>query len=238
MDLGLANRVAVVTGASSGLGAASAHALAGEGVRTVLGARGADRLAQVAHGIVAPSVSVPCDLGAQDTAERLVGCALEQFGRLDILVVSGGGPPPGSALGQSEDAVREALELHVTSVVRLVRAAVAPMRAQEWGRVCLIASSSVRQPIDNLMLSNVARPALWGWAKTLANELQDDGVTVTMICPGPHATARAVELKADPGRRMGDPVEFGRIVAFLCSAHTGFVTGTTVVVDGGLVRGL
>lgn len=238
MDLGLKDKVAIVTGASSGLGFAAARALSEEGVRTVLGARTQARLELVADELPSPTAVVPADLRAPDAADRLVGCALKRFGRLDILVASGGGPPPGSALDASDEQLRDALDVHFVAVVRLVRAAVAPMVERGWGRVCIVASSSVHQPIDDLMLSNAARPALWGWAKTLADELLEDGVTVTMLCPGAHATARAEELKVDRRRRLGDPEDFGRIAAFLCSAHTGFVTGTTVVVDGGMVRGL
>ncbi len=238
MDLGLTDRVAVVTGASSGLGAAAARALSQEGVRTVLGARGADRLERLVAELPSPAVCVSGDLAAADVPAELVARALERFGRLDILVASGGGPPPGPALGVSERDLRDAFESQFFGTVRLVQAAVAPMREQGWGRVCLVGSSSVRQPIDNLVLSNSTRPALWGWAKTLADELRGDGVTVNMLCPGPHATARAEELGVAPGRPMGDPDDLGRIAAFLCSAHTDFVTGTTVVVDSGAMRGL
>jgi len=155
-----------------------------------------------------------------------------------VLVANNAGPPKGRATEVSDEQLLAALHANLLVSVRLARAALEPMRQQRWGRVCMIASASVKQPMADLALSNTARPGLWGWAKTAAGEVAGDGVTINVVCPGLHATDRAVEVGAPAGRRAGDPGDFGRIVAFLCSAHTSFVTGTTLVVDGGRVRGL
>jgi 3-oxoacyl-[acyl-carrier protein] reductase len=154
------------------------------------------------------------------------------------VVANAGGPPPGGALEVGDDAVRAAVEANLLASVRLVRAALPHLRAQGWGRLCCIASYSVVQPLPYLALSNVARNGLWAWAKTAAADLaaQDTGITLNLVCPGPHATDRMRQLvgSGDGGipPPMVDPADFGRIVAFLCSAHAGFVNGSAVVVDG------
>lgn len=238
MDLDLKDRVAVVTAASRGLGRAVAEALADEGVRTVLCARSQDELEEVASGLAADSVTVSGDLDNPALPDRLVEVALDRFGRLDIMVANNGGPPKGRAIEVSDDQLRAALDANLLVSVRLARAALGPMRSQRWGRICMIASGSVKQPMPELALSNTARPGLWGWAKTAAAEVADEGITINLMCPGLHATGRAREVGRTNGRRMGDPEDFGKIVAFFCSPHTRFVTGTTVVVDGGQVMGL
>jgi 3-oxoacyl-[acyl-carrier protein] reductase len=238
MDLGLEGRVAVVTAASRGLGRASAVALGEEGVRTVLCARSQQDLEAVSSSLGSESVVVPGDLAHPGLPDRLVETALERFGRLDILVANNGGPPKGRAIEVSDEQLLAALEGNLLVSVRLARAALKPMRAQAWGRICMIASGSVKQPMPNLALSNTARPGLWGWAKTAAAEVAHEGVTINLVCPGLHATDRAKEVGRAGAPRMGDPGDLGKIVAFLCSARTGFITGTTVVVDGGQVRGL
>jgi 3-oxoacyl-[acyl-carrier protein] reductase len=238
VDLDLKDRVAVVTAASRGLGRAVAEALADEGVRTVLCARSQDELEEVASGLAADSVTVSGDLDNPALPDRLVEVALDRFGRLDIMVANNGGPPKGRAIEVSDDQLRAALDANLLVSVRLARAALGPMRSQRWGRICMIASGSVKQPMPELALSNTARPGLWGWAKTAAAEVADEGITINLMCPGLHATGRAREVGRTNGRRMGDPEDFGKIVAFFCSPHTRFVTGTTVVVDGGQVMGL
>lgn len=238
MDLGLEGRVAVVTAASRGLGRAAADALAAEGVRTVLCARSRIDLEAVSSELRSESVVVVGDLKDPVLPQRLVETALKRFGRLDIMVANNGGPPRGLATEVTEEQIMAALEANLLVSVRLARASFAPMKSQGWGRVCLIASGSVRQPMENLALSNLARPGLWGWAKTAAAEVAEEGITLNVVCPGLHATGRSKEVGQSEGRRAGDPADFGRIVAFMCSAHTSFVTGTTLVVDGGQVRGL
>jgi 3-oxoacyl-[acyl-carrier protein] reductase len=237
MDLGITDRVAVVTAASRGLGRAAAVALADEGVRLVVNARSADQLEKLAAEVDVEVEVVPGDATDETLADELVERALDRFGRLDIVVANNAGPKPGGAFDVTDDELRGALAANMFSAVRLVRAARPSLIAQGWGRVCLIASGSARQPMENLALSNAARPALWGWAKTAATELTASGVTLNLVCPGAHATDRIVEL----GRQreyIGSPDDFGKIVAFLCSAHTSYLTGTAVVVDGGRIQGL
>lgn len=238
MNLGLEDRVAVVTAASKGLGRATAEALANEGVRTVLCARSRENLEAVASGLRSESIIVPGDLNDPAVPELLAATALDRFGRLDIMIANSGGPPKGRATEVTDDQLKTALEGNLLVSVRLARAVLRPMRDQQWGRICMIASGSVKQPMPDLALSNTARPGLWGWAKTAAAEVADDGITINLVCPGLHATERAKEVGRMDGRRVGDPRHFGKIVTFLCSDHTQFMTGTTVVVDGGQVQGL
>ena len=164
---------------------------------------------------------------------------MERFGRLDIVVANAGGPPPGNALDVDDDAIRAAVEANMLSSVRLVRSALPHLRAGGWGRLCCISSYSVVQAIPALALSNAARSGLRAWAKTAAADLaaEGSGVTLNLVCPGLHATERMQQLGAASGP-MGDPADFGRVVAFLCSAHAGFVNGATIVVDGGATLAL
>jgi 3-oxoacyl-[acyl-carrier protein] reductase len=238
MELRIAERVAVVTAASRGLGRASAVALAAEGVRLVVNARSAGQLEELRAEVGVDVEIVAGDLNDENLPDALVNRALDRFGRLDIVVANNAGPTPGGAFEVSDQQVFDAMTANMLSAVRLVRAARPALVEQGWGRVCLIASGSARQPMDNLVLSNVARPALWGWAKTAANELTASGVTLNLVCPGAHATDRVIELGRQDRSYLGDPADFGKIVAFLCSAHTSFLTGTAVVVDGGRIQGL
>jgi 3-oxoacyl-[acyl-carrier protein] reductase len=236
-----------VTGASCGLGKASAAALAAEGTSVVLNARGAEHLAATARELEAKGATVVAELGDfadPDTPGRLVDLAIERFGRLDIVVPNAGGPPPGRALEVDDDGLHAALEANLLASIRLARAAVPHMRAGAWGRVCCITSYTVVQPLPTLALSNVARTGLWAWAKTAAADLagEGSGITVNLVCPGPHATDRMRELTGSAhggaAMPMGDPADLGRVVAFMCSAHTGFLNGAAVVVDGGATLAL
>jgi 3-oxoacyl-[acyl-carrier protein] reductase len=236
MDLGIDGRVAVVTAASRGLGRATAAALVSEGARVLISARDPDRLHQTRDELAAAGgevVAVPADMTDPSTPGRLVAAAEESLGPVAIAVANAGGPPPGNALDVDDDALEAALTSNLTASIRLVRAAVPGMRARRWGRLCCITSYSVVQPVPGLSLSNTARTGLWAWAKTAAHDLgrERSGVTLNLACPGPHATDRMVQLGgADV---MGDPADFGRVVAFLCSEPAGFVNGAAVVVDGG-----
>ena len=247
MDLGIAGRVAVVAASSKGLGRASAEALAAEGARVVLNARSGNTLdaaAQALRDAGADVVAVPGDMADPATPGHLVDAALARFARLDIVVANAGGPPPGRALEVDDDAVRAAVEANLLSSVRLVRRALPPLRAGGWGRICCIASYSIVQPLPGLALSNTARTGLWAWAKTAAADLaaEGTGITLNLACPGPHATDRMRALggggAAGGSPAMGDPGDFGRVVAFLCSAPAGFVNGAAVVVDGGATLAL
>ncbi len=236
MDLGLTGRVAIVTAASKGLGAASARALAAEGAHVVLNSRDRDRLDALAADLP-DALVVPGDLGDPELPGRLVDAALGRWGRLDVVVGNNGGPPAATALEVTDEQVLTAVQANLLASVRLARAAVPHMRERGWGRVVFIASSSVRQPIRDLTLSNVARTGLWAWAKTAAQDLAEQGITVNVAAPGLHATDRLLERGGVTGR-TGDPADFGKVVAFLCSEPAGFVNGIAMGVDGGTVTGL
>jgi 3-oxoacyl-[acyl-carrier protein] reductase len=241
VELGLEGRVALVTAASKGLGRASAEALAAEGAKVVVCARGAEALAEAAAAIAGAGGevhAVTADVTEPDAPHQLVAEAVEHFGRLDVVVANAGGPPPGRALEVGDDAIVAAVEANLLTSVRLVREAVPHLRSGGWGRICLITSMSVRQPIPGLALSNTARTGLWGWAKTAAQDLASEGITLNLACPGLHATDRMRQLGGAGDAPMGDPADFGKVVAFLCSEPAGFVSGTAVGVDGAAVTGL
>src|SRR5947209_7267567 len=252
MDLGLDGTAAIVGGASSGMGLAITKALAAEGCAVTMLARTPDRLEQAAAG-VPNAITVAGDVRDQATIERAVEQTVSQRGRLDIVVNNAGGPPPGTFESTPAEAWAEAFELSLNSAVRLTRLALPHLRAGGRGRVVNIASWSVREPIPHLMLSNAIRPGVVGWAKTLAHELGPDGITVNTIAPGKIDTDRVRELwqqfpdpaaaersdiAAVPARRLGRPAEIGAAVAFLCSAHAAYISGTVIPVDGGLLRGV
>ena len=239
MDLGISGRTALVTAGSKGLGLASAAALAADGANIVLSARGADALAAAERQLRdggAEVLALPGDVNDPSEPERLVAAAHERFGALDIVVANSAGPPPGRALDVTDEQIVAAVNANLLTSVRLVRAAIGPMRASGWGRICCITSYSVHQPLPGLALSNTARAGLLAWAKTAATDLFGDGITLNLICPGHHATDRMKELGGSGP--MGDPADFGRAVAFLCSASAAFITGTTLTVDGGATVGI
>jgi 3-oxoacyl-[acyl-carrier protein] reductase len=235
MDLGLTGRVAVVTAASKGLGRATAEALAAEGAKIVLNARSADLLDDLA-ATMHDAIAVAGDITDPALPAQLVDTALDRWGRIDIVVANAGGPPTGRALDVDDDQILEAINANMLASIRLARAAVPHMREQHWGRICFIASMSVRQPIPDLALSNMARTGLWAWTKTAAQDLAEDGITVNLAAPGLHATDRLVERGVTG--RTGDPADFGQAVAFLCSEQANFINGTVLGVDGGAVTGL
>ncbi len=245
MDLGIEGRVALVTASSRGLGRASAEALAAEGARLVVNARQAEALdiaEQELRAAGAEVFGVVADITDPDVPERLVAATVEHFGQIDIVVANAGGPPPGRALDVDDDGIRGAVEANLLSAVRLVRSSVPHMRSQGWGRICCISSYSIVQPLPGLALSNTARVGLWAWAKTAAADLaaEQRGITLNLACPGPHATDRMRELTGGRGGGgpMGDPADFGRLVAFLCSRSAAFLNGAAVVVDGGATLAL
>jgi 3-oxoacyl-[acyl-carrier protein] reductase len=236
MDLGLQGKVALVTAASKGLGLASAAALAAEGASVAISARDPERLTAAAAGIHEDVLAIPADVTEPDAPARLVAATAERFGRLDILVANAGGPPQARALEVSDEQLAEALNANLVTSVRLVREALPHLREAGGGRICLITSSAVKQPIPTLALSNTARTGLWAWAKTAAQDLAPEGITLNLICPGLHATDRVRDLGFEGP--MGDPADFGRIVAFLCSEQAGFVSGVALQVDGAATLGL
>src|SRR5689334_24610576 len=252
MDLGLEGTAAVVGGASSGMGLAIAGALAAEGCAVTMLARTPDKLEQAAAGIPG-AIAVPGDVRDQGALEQAVGRTVEERGRLDIIVNNAGGPAPGTFESTPAEAWAEAFELSLNSAVRLTRLALPHLKASGRGRIVNITSWSVREPIPNLMLSNAIRPGVVGWAKTLSHELGPHAITVNSIAPGKIDTPRVQEvwqhtpdpdaarerdLAAIPARRLGSPAEIGAAVAFLCSQHAGYISGTVLPVDGGALRGI
>ena len=257
----LRGRVALVTGASSGLGYASAQALAGRGARLVINSRGGDKLEAAAERLRAVGAevdTVPGDLASLDAIERLVDAAVEAAGAIDVLVANGGGPPvkPASELEEAE--WDTAIQGTLLFVPRLVRQVLPGMRRRGWGRIVAINSVSTRQPIPGLALSNVLRPAVVGYLKTLSQEVAADGVTANAVLPGYTRTERQIELargrakltgedpdkilaaprKEIPLGRLAEPPEIGAVVAFLCSEEASYVTGQAVTVDGCYVKSL
>jgi len=261
MDLGIQGRVALVAAASRGLGKAIAWELAREGAAVVICARGKERLRLTAEEIArdtgARVVAIAADVTSTRDVNGLVDKVVQTFGRLDILVNNAGGPPPGPTLTFSDEEWRKALELNLLSTVRLTRAAVPIMRANRWGRIINMTSVAVKQPLADLVLSNAARSGVIAFAKTLAQELAPEGITVNSVCPGFTRTERVLELararaeregttleqvlagydRQIPMGRMGEPAEIAALVAFLASERASYITGVAIQVDGGYVRG-
>jgi 3-oxoacyl-[acyl-carrier protein] reductase len=240
VDLGLSGRVALVTASSKGLGRGVALALAAEGAKVAVCARGEDALRATEHELsgIGEVLALVEDVTDPEAPDRLVAATVERFGRLDVLVANAGGPPPGRALDVDDDAFWAALEANLLTSIRLTRAAVPQMRDRRWGRICLIASSTVKQPNPGLALSNAPRAGLWAWAKTAAADLFGDGITLNLACPGYHATERVKALGIPEDLPTGDPADFGRVVAFLCSEPARFVSGVALQVDGARTVGL
>jgi 3-oxoacyl-[acyl-carrier protein] reductase len=262
MDLGLKGRVALIGGSSKGLGRAVAEALAAEGCDVALNARSEPPLEAAAreigerHGVRA--VPVAADLSSEEGAERLLARTLDAFGRVDVLVTNNGGPPPGAFQEHDLDAWRRAYHLTLESVLVLARGVLPGMRERGWGRILNVTSIAVKQPVDGLMLSNSIRAAVTGFARTLANEVAAEGITVNNLMPGFTRTERLDELAekiaADTGGdpadafaswaaaiplgRVAEPAEFGAVAAFLASDKASYVTGQSIAVDGGWIRGL
>ena len=236
----LKGKVAVVTGAGSGIGAAIARLFASEGAKVVLGdlAESARTLADELSAAGFEAAFQRVDVTNEASVAALIESASARFGRLDILVANAGGPPPGRAFEVTDEQIATALNANLTTSVRLVREALPHLQAQGWGRVCLITSYSVKQPLPGLALSNLARTGLWAWAKTAAQDVAGTGITINLACPGAHATDRMKQLGGGDVSSMGDPGDFGRVVAFLCSEPAGYVNGVALQVDGGAVLGL
>jgi 3-oxoacyl-[acyl-carrier protein] reductase len=262
MDLGLTGKRALVCASTGGLGEGIVRALAAEGADVVVSGRRGDRARAIAEELSAAglgrAVAIEADLGEPDGGYRLHEAAAAQLGPIDVLVLNGPGPRPGTASAATWDDAAAALDGLVRPHVELVRATLPGMRERGWGRVLAVGSSAVVAPLPNLALSNLGRSALAAYLKTLASEVAGDGVTVNLLLPGRIATERVAQLDkaaaerqgrtaedvaADsrasiPAARYGRPEEFGAVAAFLCSGPASYVNGTAMRCDGGLVRSL
>lgn len=257
----LTNNVALVCAASKGLGRASAEALARDGARIAICSRGGAALAEAEAALRqagAEVLAIEADLRNRDDIARVVQRTVDTFGALDILVTNTGGPPSGPFMSTTDETWEDAIALLLLSVVRLCRAAIPHMQARGGGRIIHVTSISARQPVDGLVLSNTLRAGVTGLSKTLASELAPFNILVNCVAPGYTRTDRVVDLaKAAAARegisaeaverrteqtiplgRMGEPREFGEVVAFLASPAASYVTGATIPVDGGWIRGL
>ena len=262
MDLGLKGKTALVAAASQGLGRAVASELASEGASLIMCARGEETLQNACDAIRTASgtevLGVAGDVTVLADVERIVAAGITQFGKIDILVTNVGGPPAGRFDTLDRDQWEAATRLLLTSVLDLTRLVLPGMKERGWGRILNVTSIASKQPVDNLMLSNSLRAAVTGFAKTLANEVATDGVTVNNILPGYTLTERLDELlqflaknerlSADevrarweaeiPMRRLGDPKEFAALAAFLVSERASYITGSSIAVDGGWIKSL
>ena len=246
MELGLTGRVAVVCGASSGLGLACAESLAAEGAQVAMVARSRDRLVLEAERV--GGLPIVADLTVAEARERIVTETIERFGKIDILVNNGPSTPPGSATELTADSLRAAFEAFLLSTVDLTNHCLPWLERSEAGRIINLESISVSEPIPWLATSNAVRPGVIGWAKTLADELGPKGITVNSIATGGILTALTrsrlagrdlpTEWPDIPLRRLGRPEEIGDVVCFLASDRASYVTGAVVRVDGGRTRGL
>jgi 3-oxoacyl-[acyl-carrier protein] reductase len=241
VDLGLTGRRAAVAAASRGLGLGVAEALAAEGVRVAICGRSRGTIDAAAAGIGRDAVPIVADVSHVEGAAGFVRDARAALGGVDILVLNAGGPPLGDFAHTTVEQYLEAFELNCRGAIAMCYEAVPEMQERRWGRVVAITSIAVRQPIPNLILSNTARAGLTGFLRTLAREVARDNVTVNSLLPGLHATERVTALHGpgrDPGAGVpagviGDPADFGRIGAFVCSEHARYLTGTAIQVDGG-----
>lgn len=262
MNLGLQGKVALVAAASRGLGRAVAEELAAEGAALVLCARNAADLratcAAIEDAAGVPVLGVPADLSLPGAAAQVAEAGLARFGRIDVLVTNAGGPPSGTFAHLTSEMWEAATRLLLTNAVELTRAVLPGMKEQGWGRILNITSITVKQPVDNLMLSNSLRAAVTGMARTLANEVAIFGITVNNILPGYTRTERVETLARTiaasegiepaaaqarweaeiPMKRLGEPREFAALAAFLCSERASYITGASIAVDGGWIKGL
>ncbi len=261
MDTGLKGKVALVCAASQGLGRASAMAMAREGARVAICARGEAALEEAAAAIRSgggDTLAVAADLTRGEDIVRVVDRTVAAFGGLDILVTNAGGPTSGTFDTLTEADWRAAIDLTLMSVVRLCMAVVPHMRRRGGGRIIHVTSITVKEPVAGLMLSNALRAAVTGFSKTLATELAPDGILVNCVAPGYTRTDRVIEVNAATARRegvepaeverrlvsriplgrLGEAAEFGDVVTFLASDRASYVTGVTLQVDGGIVRSM
>ena len=248
MDLGIEGRVALVLGASKGIGKGIAGALAREGARVAISSRSEESLQAAAEEIEGEVHGFPADTGDLDRIRELPGEVAEGVGPIDILVANTGGPPTGAALDNSPEEWEQAFRSLVLAPRILLEAVVPGMRERGWGRIVNVSSISIREPIPYLTLSNANRMAALGLLKTLADEVAADGITVNTVATGMFATDRLADPEGSlkgaeeaakqrvPAKRLGQPGEYGDLVAFLCSERAAYLTGAVIPLDGGLLR--
>jgi 3-oxoacyl-[acyl-carrier protein] reductase len=248
MQLGIEGRVALVMGASKGIGRGIAAALAREGARVAIASRSRDRLEATASEIDGEVTAFEADTGDLERIAQLPGEVGERLGPVEILVTNTGGPPAGEALDAGLDDWRRAYENLILAPRVLIDAVLPGMRERGWGRIVNVGSSATREPIPGLALSNSHRPGLVGFLKTLSREVAADGVTINDIATGRFATDRLAAnwggreemqrgaVEGVPAGRLGDPDEYGDLVAFLCSERAAYITGTSIPIDGGMLR--
>ncbi len=231
---------------SAGLGLGAAKALAAEGVRVVISGRDPEKLAAAKAELGGDTIAIEADVSTPAGARAFVEAATAAAGPIDILVLNGGGPPPGKFRSTDLDAYQGAFDMNCLAQIEMCRAAIPAMAERGWGRVVAITSSGVKQPIDFLIASGVARAGLTSFLKTTAREVAASGVTVNSCQPGSHWTDRIRKIVPDkeqaakgiPAGVVGDPDDFGQAVAFLCSQQARFITGTGLLIDGGAAAGL
>jgi 3-oxoacyl-[acyl-carrier protein] reductase len=262
MDLGLAGKVALVAAASKGLGRAVAEELAAEGAKLAICSRDAGAIERVGHEIARASgvevLAKACDLSRPAEIAAFADATLARFGRVDILLTNGGGPPGGRFESMDAGEWRSATELVLYGPIELTRRVLPGMKERRWGRILNVTSIAVKQPVENLMLSNSLRAAVTGWARTLANEVAAFGVTVNNLMPGYTRTERVEELahavakregitpekavtrweREIPLGRLAEPREFAALAAFLASERASYITGQSIAVDGGWIKAL
>jgi 3-oxoacyl-[acyl-carrier protein] reductase len=262
MDLGLKERVAIVAGASRGLGGAIARGLAREGAHVVMCARSQESLTAAAEFIEenykVRALPITADLRSMSDIQRVVATTIQQFERVDILLNNAGGPPPKSFEESTGEDWERAIELNFLAGMRMIQLVLPHMKARHWGRIINILSSGLKQPIDGLVQSNATRAAVAGAAKTLSREVAANGILINNVCPGRIQTERVDEVDAATGRRKGmsaeevrrdscreipmgrygRPEEFANAVVFLASEAASYITGATLQIDGGYIRSL
>ena len=262
MDLRIEGKVALVTAASKGLGKAVAIQLASENANVVICSRNLESLqktkSEIEKNINKEISIIACDVTNEKQVIQMIDSVIQEFGTIDILITNAGGPPAGSFTDFEIEDYRNAVELNLLSTISLCQKVVPLMQEQKWGRIVMMTSVSVKQPIGNLILSNTARTGVIGFMKSLSNEVAKDGITVNSICPGYTKTQRIEnlakaftnsgngtiedfykKLEAEiPMKRIGTPEEFAQSVAFLVSEGAGYITGVSLKVDGGFAKGL
>ena len=260
VDLGLKDRVAIVAASSKGIGKAVADGFAAEGARLTMFSRDQASIDAASEAVRASTgaevMALAADVTNPSDIQRVVDETLNRWGRIDVLFNNAGGPPPGQFDAFDDAAWQRAFELNLLSTVRLYRAVLPSMRQRGWGRILSLMSSSVKQPIENLLLSNGIRPGVVGLSKSLSNEVAKDGITVNVIAPGRISTeriehtdranaertgksleeVRAASLAAIPMGRMGTPQELANVAVFLCSEQASYLTGQLILVDGGSTK--